>query len=433
LIRNGILSLLVVIILMNTAGAAGWDEMSAVNFAQPLGSSTVTYLAYNVTVIAQSDPDGLGPAYLLNGLSTSEYWYQIGVSYNWSYLNPVNGSTHFDGFQATYNIFDPNGTVVAPACEGNVCGGGTLNFSGPLYNGDKVLLSLNLSGGNVTLLAKDWNTGATATVSFSSYKAYGFEGTLFPQSSGRGTGLMTEWYHDSAFYYDPQNGPMFYQEQKVKYSPVGAMPIDGWLILYKICTTQDCLTYNQNLAYIIANMQGQEDSIVYNPKATQELTQKDLPYNFSGGDGQLDTLYPNGTFVTGTLNPVITTTVTSTTTSTTSTSSSTSTVATTVSTTTSETTSILEPQTTLTTVASAQPPEEHSPDILIYVVAAVAAMALLAAGLMKRKSQDKQKQTTDGEGNKLVAEVKGGSGNARDNEKRATKELQKTKKSSKNT
>ena len=320
--------------LILIAHADYWDETSGVAFSQPLQSTHI--LTYNVTAIAQSDSDGIGPAYLLNGLSSAGYWYQIGISYNWpTQVNSSTGSLgHFSGFQVNYNIFDPNGTVIAPVCYSNACGGGA-NLSGPVYSGDKVLLSLNIVNNTVIMSVKDWNTGAAANISFSSYGAREFQGTLYPPNyAGFFTGLMTEWYHNHAYYY-ANGSSSYYEEQRTTYSPYGLMPDQGWLFLFKICDPSSCLNSNSNLGYFVANVKGQGSYITYTPKNSTELTQSNLPYNFSSYDGQADNFYKNGTFATGTLNPLITTTVSTSSTTSTSTISTVSTSASTSTSTTS--------------------------------------------------------------------------------------------------
>jgi hypothetical protein len=149
-------------------------------------------MAYNVTAVAQSDSDGFGPAYLLNGLSDSGYWYQVGLSYNWPYLNGGYDS----GFHMNYEVFDPSANSIFPA-DGS---GGLKSLSGVVYQGDEVLLNLYFSGGQIVMLVKDTNTGASASVSYTA------EGTKFiglswtGNSKGFFTGLMTEWIHTSAYY-----------------------------------------------------------------------------------------------------------------------------------------------------------------------------------------------------------------------------------------
>jgi hypothetical protein len=110
-------------------------------------------MAYNVTAVSQVDSDGYGPAYLLNGLSDTGYWYQVGLSWNW----PISS-----GFNMNYEVFNPRGRSIDPAS-----GGGLSSFSGTVNEGDTVLLNLYFSGGNVVMLAYDYNTGASAEQTFS--------------------------------------------------------------------------------------------------------------------------------------------------------------------------------------------------------------------------------------------------------------------------
>ena len=52
-----------------------------------------------------------GPAYLLNGLTSAGYWYQVGLSWNWAELN----GGYDAGFHFNYNVFNSAGTVGTPA------------------------------------------------------------------------------------------------------------------------------------------------------------------------------------------------------------------------------------------------------------------------------------------------------------------------------
>ncbi len=175
------------------ADPTSYDEQIGMTFTQNFVS-----LAYNVTAVEQSDPSsGYGPAYLLNGLSDSGYWYQVGLSWNWD----GNGtySNYSPGFNLNYEVFDPSGNSIFPTSGY----GGIQRFSGPVYAGDTVLLNLYFSSTyGVVMLAKDYNTGST---SFQTYSAEGgsqFIGLSGSASNSNGffTGLMTEWYHSSAFY-----------------------------------------------------------------------------------------------------------------------------------------------------------------------------------------------------------------------------------------
>jgi PKD domain len=163
--------------------AANYDEQLGTTFTQSFAS-----IAYNVTAVAQSDMYGYGPAYLLNGLGNTGYWYQVGLSYHW----PFTQGGYNPGFGMNYEVFDPQGASIFPSS-----GGGGLSII-QVNPGDTVLLSLNFSasGRNVVMMVRDWNTQSTNSVSFSAERATSFEGlTNNFEQNGFFTGLMTEWYH----------------------------------------------------------------------------------------------------------------------------------------------------------------------------------------------------------------------------------------------
>jgi len=95
------------------AYAYPYDEQVGVTFTQDFHS-----LAFNVTAIAytdlQWDPSGVGPAYLVNGLTNLGYWYQVGLSYNWPHqygeVNP--------GFNMSYEVFRSTGVSIDPSNGG---------------------------------------------------------------------------------------------------------------------------------------------------------------------------------------------------------------------------------------------------------------------------------------------------------------------------
>jgi predicted transglutaminase-like protease len=168
---------------------ANYDEQLGMYFTQ-----NFLNMAYNVTAVAQNETYGYGPAYLLNGLSNSDYWYQVGLSYNWPY---EPGGVH-EGFHFFYEVFNSNGTSIFPPGGG----GGISSFSGSVNPGDSVLLNLYFSNGNVVMSSYDWNTRANASEIYSAEGGTFFtdrqlitahEGVLF-------TGLMTEEYHPSVYY-----------------------------------------------------------------------------------------------------------------------------------------------------------------------------------------------------------------------------------------
>jgi hypothetical protein len=174
-------------ILSNSTGPPpiGYDEQIGITFAQDSAA-----VKYNVTALAQADSDGYGPAYLVNGLTDEGYWYQFGIAYDWPYTT----GGFVPGFTAIYAIFNSTQAVVYPP-------GGEYNFqfSGPVNSADTVLLSLSFSAGNLTMNARDWNTGSMATVT---YWAEGtrFVGLYTQNDRGTFTGLMTEWYHAHPYY-----------------------------------------------------------------------------------------------------------------------------------------------------------------------------------------------------------------------------------------
>ena len=185
--RNGLLPISATSLqLSSSIPAANYDEQLGTTFTQNFAN-----LAYNVTAVAQSDMSGYGPAYLLNGLGNTGnkgYWYQVGLSYHW----PFTQGGYNPRFGMNYEVFDPLGASVFPTS-----GGGGLSII-QVNPGDTVLLSLNFtaSGGDVVMMAKDWNTGSTNSTIFGAKGATKFTGlTNNFEQNGFFTGLMTEWYH----------------------------------------------------------------------------------------------------------------------------------------------------------------------------------------------------------------------------------------------
>ena len=163
-----------------------YDEQIGMTFAQ-----SFTALSYNVTAVLQTDSDGYGPAYLLNGVTDGGYWYQIGITYNWP-----GDVGYLPGWALVYEVWDNAGNTIFPASGG----GGLANLTGPVNGGDSVLLSLRFSGGQVQMTVRDWNTGATGS---EPYRAHGTTFVGLPttsDSNGYFTGPMTEWYHASPYY-----------------------------------------------------------------------------------------------------------------------------------------------------------------------------------------------------------------------------------------
>ncbi len=192
-------------LLLGRPSAVAYDEQLGMTFTQDSGS-----LAYAVIAVAQKGTDNYGPAYLLNGLGNTGYWYQVGLSYNW---DPGIAT----GFQLAYSVFDPSGNLVLPATNG-----AGLAAISPVNPGDSVLLSLSFANGNVIMQGTDRNTGAQAQENYTASGANIFSGVTSAPSNAQGyfSGLMTEWYHSTLY-----TGT----EQGVTYTDQGAPITSAWL------------------------------------------------------------------------------------------------------------------------------------------------------------------------------------------------------------
>jgi hypothetical protein len=162
-----------------------YDEQVGITFTQ-----NFTSLEYNVTAVEQIDPTlGTGPGYRLRARSNLGYWYQVGVSWDWS---------PGIGFAMSYEVFDSVGNSIFPT-DG---GGGLLAFSGPVNAGDNVNLHLYFSSGQVVMVAEDVETGANAQVTYTAVGGTEFVGQPNGDATSIGffTGLMSEWYHGEPYY-----------------------------------------------------------------------------------------------------------------------------------------------------------------------------------------------------------------------------------------
>lgn len=142
-------------------------------------TQNMSSLDYNLTAVAQDGPYGYGPGYLLNGLSNTGYWYQVGLSWDWP----------------NYHGFRMNAAVFSPAAGHPNIVNDFIAFSGPVNAGDTVRLYLYFSNGNVIMYAYDWNTGSYARLLYSSENATYFVGNPYSYNGGFYTGLMTEQYY----------------------------------------------------------------------------------------------------------------------------------------------------------------------------------------------------------------------------------------------
>jgi len=188
-----------------TAGKATYDQQVSMIFSQNFQA-----LDYNVTAVAQTDSSDYGPAYLLNGLSDTGYWYQVGLAYNWPL---ASGSGYDSGFHFIWEVFAPNGTTNNPVLS---------RIPDNVNQGDTIQLSLSFVSGNVVMLASDYNTGAGSSHSYTAAKGTTFLGASSASNSRTPTSLMTEWYHPS-----PSETSM----KQVTYSMVGSTIQSAWICI----------------------------------------------------------------------------------------------------------------------------------------------------------------------------------------------------------
>jgi len=218
-----------------------------VNYDEQIGETfteSFTSMAYNVTAVPQVDESGYGPAYLLNGLSNTDYWYQVGISYDW----PSTTGGYYNGFAMIYEVFNPTGTSIYPITGS----GGLQSFSGPVYSGDIVLLNLYFGtgsfAGDVVMLAYDYNTGAEAYETYSAEGGSYFAGNSQNSANAQGffTGLMTEEYHANAY---------FGSEQLVSYFDYQYALSSAWQWIdeYNVNTNQSVFSASSGSPVVFSN------------------------------------------------------------------------------------------------------------------------------------------------------------------------------------
>lgn len=133
-----------------------------------------TNMSWSVIATAQNGTDGIGPAYFLNGYTNQNYWYQVGLSYNWTYTSLLGTPGHNTGFSFISQVWNGNNQVY-PSCFLFIfCGSSVVPLN--IKKGDIVRLSLNFSHGHVIMSLHDLSE---PSINYTySYTAYGnnFEG-----------------------------------------------------------------------------------------------------------------------------------------------------------------------------------------------------------------------------------------------------------------
>lgn len=206
IVKSIILTLILFLIIFLVLGtyynsafcAYQYDYQSSETFLGNFSS-----LAYNVSVLNQSDKLGKGPAYLLNGVTNVGYWYQVGVGYNWS----THGNDHANGFSTISYLEFVTTTNSIP-------------IGNSIHPRDNVLLDMNIENNTVILTIHDWNTNFSKEILFPAFNATYFVGGPYiggphngtSNMQGHFTGLMTEWWHQgidlspqSSVVYTPHN------------------------------------------------------------------------------------------------------------------------------------------------------------------------------------------------------------------------------------
>ena len=203
-----------------TPGTATYDQQLAMIFTQNFNA-----MNYNVTAVPQTDSSGYGPAYLLNGLSDSGYWYQVGLAYNWPL---ASGNGYDSGFHFIWEVFAPNGTTSNPVLS---------RIPDNVNPGDAIGLALSFVSGNVAMSAHDYNTGVYSSHSYTAGGGTFFTGSSSTRSVRTPTSLMTEWYHPS-----PSETSM----KQVTYFEVGPAIQSAWICIGEyVPPNPNSLVYDQ--------------------------------------------------------------------------------------------------------------------------------------------------------------------------------------------
>jgi hypothetical protein len=147
-------------------------------------SGNSSNVSFRVPTVVQTDSNGYGPGYLVNGLTSAGYWYQVGIAYDW----PC-GSGYLAGFHFFTEVWGPGDRPVSgPTAQPIV-----------LASGDNVNLSLRFVGPNVVMSASDLTAELNQSATYSAENSTNFVGGLGP-TTGWFSGAMTEWYHAGAYY-----------------------------------------------------------------------------------------------------------------------------------------------------------------------------------------------------------------------------------------
>jgi hypothetical protein len=233
-------------------------------------SQNYSSLQFNVTVVHQTDQYGYGPSYLLNGATNKNYWYQVGIAWNWIKYGIAG---HNNGSEFTYQVFNPNGTSIFPITGVSE----TLPMDFATSNNDIILLELNFTGSDVIMFAKDWNTSGTEMMSYPSMGATEFvKGYSTQENTTYFSGPMEEWYHPVPYLCNRQTVTFRTNSLQISEGMIcmdeynnSGLPIQEWFtnrtsLVYDRCTSslQEPSTSFLNFRYTVANASSNDEEFV---------------------------------------------------------------------------------------------------------------------------------------------------------------------------
>ena len=165
-----------------TGARALYDDQVFFDFDQNFSS-----LAFNVTAVKQNDSYGFGPAYLLDALSNKDYWYQVGVSWDWAV---DDGSTYFPGFSFNFEAWNSAGRPLPSRYSTDY-----YSFPIDINAGDQIQLKINFTGNSIGTFADDLNTDSYEYRTYPALNATQFIPNNFVNHTSFPTGVLMEWYH----------------------------------------------------------------------------------------------------------------------------------------------------------------------------------------------------------------------------------------------
>ena len=157
------------------------DEQIGITFINNMKS-----LDYYVTAKSDTDANGYGSAFLLNGLTNKGDWFQLGLAYNFG--------TTTEEFVVFTSILPKQPSSQMPKYNAYI--EAKLNMPVKIASGDKIGLKMYIQNGKVFCVARDVTQNAQAVTILDAKGATTFIGNkTIDENGGVFTGLMTESWH----------------------------------------------------------------------------------------------------------------------------------------------------------------------------------------------------------------------------------------------